>query len=142
MHTQSRLNRILLLWLLAAVGFALSPAKSFASCDMQPAKAAASPHDCCVKKSACDCTIPSLDAGQALAQRVRVHPGCSCEIQPEPANSDSKTEPLRVFVTAAIPTRAGPDFTAASVTVPVFPALPPVPWHRFIPPSPSRAPPF
>ena len=144
MRIRQRINRILLLWLLIALGAAGSTARSFASCDMGSAPMAASNHACCVRKSVCTCTTQS---SSGLKRHTRALPeicgtGCPCVAPPQPVSSIPVVEPLRLYVVAALPTRAGPIPTIEISTLAVTAPLPAAAFPRFVPPSPPRAPPF
>jgi len=142
---KSRLsNRILLLWLLVALGLAGAPACSFASCDMGNAPTAGSGHACCVRKAACACA-PQSAAG--VVRHTTTLPeicgaGCPCVTPPQPVSATPLVEPLRLYVVAALPTRAGPISAIETTTVSLTTPLPAAAFPRFIPPSPPRAPPF
>jgi len=144
MGTRQQINRILLLWLLIALGFAGSTARSFASCDMGKEPMAASGHACCVRKSACACaTQSSSGLGRHTAARPETcDAGCPCVAPPQPVSSIPTVEPLRLYVVAALPTRAGPILTIETSILAITAPLPAAAFPRFIPPSPPRAPPF
>ena len=136
-------NRILLLWLLVTIGFAASSARTFAACDMGRQKMAASGHACCVQKKTCNCEVSAQSMAQTLSHTGNCHLSCSCAANPEPVNSAPQVEPLRYYVVAAVPARAGPDLSVASATIILATSsLMPVAYNRFVPPSPPRAPPF
>jgi hypothetical protein len=142
MKQQVWINRIAAFWLCVVLGVILSPARSFADCHMNDNGTVAAGQVCCVKGSTCACAAAGHQPAQGSAAPLSGRIECRCTVEPQPENSAPQTAPLRLYVAVALPTRAGPAFPVSLVPVSLQTISLPIASHRFVPPSPPRAPPF
>lgn len=131
-----------LLLCLAAIWFIVAPGRTLASCDMPSDKADSSRHDCCVRKSACDCELPFQDPEHRTTRSIRCRTDCPCTVAPDPASPTPRIAPLRLLIVEVLPVRAGTSFTPRPEGSPRGSTPAPFAAQRFVPPSPPRAPPF
>jgi len=103
--------------------------------------AASAGHACCLKKFVCACEA-DLQTADRGATPVSGRIACHCTLEPEPENSAPQTVPIRLYVTAALPPRAGPAQAVAASSLAIAPVPISVFTYRIVPPSPPRAPPF
>jgi hypothetical protein len=142
MRQRQWINRIVALWLFAALGLTVSQSRSLADCQMNTNGSVAAEHACCMKSPACGCVADDSQMAPSQSTPVSGRIQCQCEVEPQPENSAPQVEPVRLYVVAALPPRAGPAFIVATVTSAISATTLSVVSNRIVPPSSPRAPPF